>query len=147
MENHASVSSQILLVLLNSGRFITLVSHLSTRGYDLWLFRVYCEEVFTTTDPERQSRNRNEKSRIHHEGTLRLRSGLALREIFRILFLRSLHYYISKFARHAQIFRHRKHLGLGYSSRQGAKAPSSEKNLFLKTLAPLREIFRDSVAA
>ena len=35
----------------------------------LRFFRVYCEEVFTTKDTARRSRNQNEKSRIHHEGT------------------------------------------------------------------------------
>jgi hypothetical protein len=60
------------------------------------------------------------------------------------------YYSVSKFARDAQIVRRGKHLGVGSFSREGAKTPSSEKNFFLQNLcafAPLREIFRDLVAA
>jgi hypothetical protein len=38
-----------------------------------------------------------------------------------------LYYYSSKFARLAQTFRESKTLGFGYSSRQGAKAPSKTR--------------------
>jgi hypothetical protein len=50
--------------------------------------------------------------------------------------LLTLYYYSSKFARPAQMIWKLKALGVGNSSRQGAKSPSSEKNLFLITFAP-----------
>ena len=31
-------------------------------------FRLYCEEVFTTEDPARRSRNQNRTGHYHHEG-------------------------------------------------------------------------------
>jgi hypothetical protein len=57
-----------------------------------------------------------------------LRTSFAVQSPIPSLFtLRPLHCNISKFARLAQIFPESKTLGFGYSSRQDAKAPSSEE--------------------